>query len=124
MRLWLRLLTVALLLTASACVSAGNRAITDTDVVSQIAVGKSTQAEVTALLGYPLTASYGGQGTVTWHYALVTMAPQPGAFVPLVKAYAPDLRQTTRELFVTFTPKGTVKSLEQARPPQGPGPAG
>ena len=71
----LKLLTVSILLVVSACVSTGTKAITDAGIVSQIEVGKSTQADVAALLGYPITASYGGQGEETWYYTWVTMYP-------------------------------------------------
>jgi outer membrane protein assembly factor BamE (lipoprotein component of BamABCDE complex) len=120
----LRFLTVAVLLVVSACVSAGTRAITDAGCVSQIEVGKSTQADVAALLGSPITASYGGQEEETWHYTLITTYPKPVAFVPVVKAVAPSLGQTTRELSVTFTRDGTVKSLGVGQPPKSPTPSG
>ena len=112
----LKLLTVLTLLVVSACVSAGTKAITDAGVVSQIEVGKSTQADVAALLGYPITASYGGQGEETWHYTWVTVYPTALAFVPVIKAVAPSLGETTRELAVTFSQKGTVKSLGVNQP--------
>jgi outer membrane protein assembly factor BamE (lipoprotein component of BamABCDE complex) len=121
---WLKLLTIAVLLAASACVSAGTRAITDAGAVSQIEVGKSTQAEVAALLGYPIMASYDSQGEETWHYTRITAYPQPTAFVPVVKAVAPSLGETTRALAVTFSPDGTVKSLEINRPAPTPAPSG
>ena len=120
----LKLLTVSVLLVISACVSAGTKAITDAGVVSQIEVGKSTQADVTALLGYPITASYGGQGEETWHYRYITTYPKPPAFVPVVKAITPSLGETTRELAVTFSPDGTVKSLGLNQPSPAPAPSG
>ena len=61
-------------------------------------MGDSTGADVTALLGYPITASYGGEGDETWHYAWITAYPIALAFVPVVKAVAPSLGETTREL--------------------------
>jgi outer membrane protein assembly factor BamE (lipoprotein component of BamABCDE complex) len=120
----LKLLTVLTLLIVSACVSTGTKAITDTGVVSQIEVGKSTQADVAALLGYPITASYGGQGEETWYYTWITTYPKPTAFVPVVKAVAPSLGETSREFAVTFSQKGTVKSLGVNQPRQGLAPSG
>ncbi len=120
----LRLLTVSILLVISACVSVGTKAITDASVVSQIEVGKSTRADVTALLGYPITASYGDQGEETWHYTRVTTAPTAPAFVPVVKAVTPNLGETTRELAVTFNREGFVKSLGLNQPPKSPAPSG
>ena len=120
----LKLLTVLTLLLVSACVSTGTKAITDAGCVSQIEVGKSTQADVAALLGYPVTASYGGQGEETWHYTRITVYPTPFAFVPVVKAVAPSLGETTRELAVTFSRDGTVKSLGVNQPAKSFSPSG
>ena len=120
----LKLLTVFTLLLISACVSTGTKAITDAGVVSRIEVGKSTQADVAALLGYPVTASYGGQGEETWHYARLTAYPTAFAFVPVVKAVAPSLGETTRELAVTFSRDGAVKSLGVNQPRKSFSPSG
>jgi outer membrane protein assembly factor BamE (lipoprotein component of BamABCDE complex) len=119
----LKLLTVSVLLVVSACVSVGTKAITDAGCVSQIEVGKSTQADVTALLGYPITASYGSRGEETWYYAWITAYPTAFAFVPVVKAVAP-LGETTREFAVTFSPDGTVKSLGVTQPHKSFSPSG
>ena len=116
----LKLLTVSVLLVISACVSAGTKAITDAGCLSQIEVGKSTQADVAALLGSPITASYGGQGEETWHYTWVTATPTAFAFVPVIKAVAPSLGETTREFAITFSQKGTVKSLGLNQPAKNP----
>jgi hypothetical protein len=77
MIIWLRLLTIALLLISSACVSAGTQAIKEPGVVSRIEPGRSTAADVVALLGYPLAATYKGQaaGEATWLYYDATAAP-------------------------------------------------
>jgi len=124
MTAWPKLLSVTLLLMVSACVSAGARAITDPDVVSRIEVGKSTQAEVEALLGCPISASYGDQGEETWHYTYITTAPRPTEFIPLVKAIAPSLRETRRDLAVTFDAQGAVTDLGWAPTPKRPSPTG
>jgi outer membrane protein assembly factor BamE (lipoprotein component of BamABCDE complex) len=120
----LKLLTVLTLLVVSACVSAGARAITDAGCVSQIEVGKSTQTDVAALMGYPIATSYDGQGEETWHYTWITAYPTPFALVPVVKAVAPSLGETTRELTVTFSRDGTVKSLGVNQPQKSPSPSG
>jgi outer membrane protein assembly factor BamE (lipoprotein component of BamABCDE complex) len=119
----LKLLTVSVLLLISACVSAGTKAVTDPGVVSQIEVGKSTQADVAALLGSPIATSYDGQGEETWHYTWITAYPTAWAFVPVVKAVAPSLGETTRELAVTFSQQGTVKGLGVTQPPKSPAPS-
>jgi outer membrane protein assembly factor BamE (lipoprotein component of BamABCDE complex) len=120
----LKLIPVALLLAISACVSAGTQAITNAGVISRIKVGHSTQAEVAALLGYPLTASYGEHGEATWHYTLVTMAPTVTAFFPAINAFPPSLHDSTQEFSVTFNQDGIVKSLGPGQSPPGSGPPG
>ena len=120
----LKLLTILTLLLLNACVSTGTQAINDAGCVSQIEVGKSTQADVAALLGYPITASYGGQGEETWYYTWITTYPKPTAYVPVVKAFTPSLGETTRELSVTFSRDGNVKSLGVNQPRQSVAPSG
>ena len=85
----LKLLTVSILLMISACVSAGTKAITDAGVVSQIEVGKSTQADVAALLGYPITASYGDQGRRPGIIPGSPPAPPPPLLCPWSKPLPP-----------------------------------
>jgi outer membrane protein assembly factor BamE (lipoprotein component of BamABCDE complex) len=119
MTAWPKVLALALLLTSSACVSAGNQAIKDTGVVSKIEVGKSTRADVTALLGYPLAATYKNEpvGEATWHYYDATSYPNATAFMPIAKGFTQNLNEYTRVLSVTFSKKGTVKSLEKKQIP-------
>jgi outer membrane protein assembly factor BamE (lipoprotein component of BamABCDE complex) len=129
MTAWFKLLALAPLLVCSACISAGTQAIQNTEVVSRIEAGKSTRADVVALLGYPLAATHQDQGLgeVTWHYYYATAYPNPTAFVPGVKALTANLNETTRILSVTFNKNGTVKGLEQEQiplPPQQVDPRG
>jgi outer membrane protein assembly factor BamE (lipoprotein component of BamABCDE complex) len=120
----LKLLIVLTLLVVSGCVSAGTQAMSDAGSVSRIEVGKSNQADVAALLGYPITTSYGGQGEETWYYTRVTMYPTAFQFVPVIKAFTPSLSQTTRALAVTFSRDGTVKSLGVNQPRESLTPSG
>jgi outer membrane protein assembly factor BamE (lipoprotein component of BamABCDE complex) len=120
MTAWPKVLALALLLTSSACVSAGNQAISDTGVVSKIAVGKSTRSDVAALLGYPLAATYKNEpfGEVTWHYYDATAYPNATELVPLAKGFTQNLKEYTRVLSVTFNKNGTVKNLKQVQVPR------
>ena len=71
------------LLAVSACVSTGAREITQPDTLGRLETGKSTKAEVTALLGFPVLVSYGRKGEETWDYYYVTEYPQAVDFVPV-----------------------------------------
>ena len=62
MRPWLKIVLVFFaLLAMSACVSTGAREITQPDTLGRLETGKSTKAEVTALLGFPVLVTYGRQ---------------------------------------------------------------
>jgi outer membrane protein assembly factor BamE (lipoprotein component of BamABCDE complex) len=116
----LKILTLALLLVTSACVSAGTEAIKDTGGVNQIEVGKSTRSDVVTLLGYPFAATHKEQGLceVTWHYYYATSYPNATELIPVAKAFVtPHLCETTRILSVTFKRDGTVKSLKEEQIP-------
>jgi outer membrane protein assembly factor BamE (lipoprotein component of BamABCDE complex) len=120
MTVWCKFMMVMSLLAISACVSAGTCSIKDAGVVSQITVGTSSKGDVAALLGYPLTASYGEQGQETWYYTCITAYPKATEFVPLVKALPPPVREATRRFFVTFNREGTVTTLGDVEPPHTP----
>ena len=113
-----RLLPVffALILT-HACVSTGTKEITDQAQTSRLAAGKSTQAEVTAVLGFPAIVTYDKERQETWDYYYVTEYPRPVAFVPVVNGLAENynLKQTTRVLTISFNREGVVRNLHKSQ---------
>ncbi len=116
MRHWLRIrLVFFALLTVSACVSTGAREIIQPDTTGKLESGKSTKAEVTALLGFPALVSYVPPGAETWNYYYVTEYPQAVDFVPVAAALAPGFNQTTRVLTVSFDHQGLVQNLQKSR---------
>lgn len=113
MRICGRILALALaLLAVAACVSTGGREITDSRLSARLVEGKSTQAEVSGLLGLPTIVHYGPQGAETWEYYYITEYPQAIDFLPMVGAARPGFPQTTGMLTVTFDPKGVAHRLE------------
>jgi outer membrane protein assembly factor BamE (lipoprotein component of BamABCDE complex) len=110
---WIGCLGLCALLCCGACVSTGSKAITDPQVVSKIAVGKTTKDEVTALLGLPVAVSFPRDQEEEWNYPYLTEYPQVPDFIPVVDAYA-DLRYQTRILTVVFAKDGTVKQVAPA----------
>ena len=116
MRPWLKTsLVFFALLTVSACVSTGAREITQPATLGRLETGKSTKAEVTAWLGFPVLVTYGLKGAETWNYYYVTEYPQAVDFVPVAAALAPGFNQTTRVLTVSFDRQGLVQNLQQSR---------
>jgi outer membrane protein assembly factor BamE (lipoprotein component of BamABCDE complex) len=116
LRHWLKIMVVFFaLLAVSACVSTGAREITQPDTLGRLETGKSTKAEVTALLGFPVLVSYGRKGEETWNYYYVTEYPQAVDFVPLAAALSQGFNQNTRELTVSFDRQGLVQNLQKSR---------
>ncbi|HEY9073450.1 MAG TPA: hypothetical protein VIN67_04890, partial [Desulfobaccales bacterium] len=108
MRTCFKILAVPLaLIWVQACVSTGAQEITDPGRTGKLAAGKSTQAEVTAALGFPAIVTYDKKRQETWDYYYVTEFPQALAFVPVVNGLAAeDLKQTTKVLTISFNRQG------------------
>ncbi|MFI5330148.1 MAG: outer membrane protein assembly factor BamE [Desulfobaccales bacterium] len=116
MRSWLNIVLVCFaLLAVSACVSTGAREITQPATLGRLETGKSTKAEVTALLGFPVLVTYARKGEETWNYYYVTEYPQAVDFVPVMNSLSPGFKQTTGMLTVSFDRQGLVQNLQKSR---------
>jgi hypothetical protein len=110
---WFKILAASLtLMLASGCVSTGAREITSDAKTARLETGKSTQAEVTALLGFPAIVVYGAERQETWEYYYVTEYPTAIDFVPALNSLAPG-RQTTRVLTISYDRHGVVQDLQK-----------
>lgn len=113
MRTWFKIWAAPLLLLlVYGCVSTGVREINDPTLTARIEAGKSTQAEVTALLGFPTRVTYGQKGQETWEYYYLTEYPHLPQFIPVVDAFVPGLYQCTRVLTLSFDRQGVVQNLQ------------
>jgi len=116
MQPYLRILIMLLAwLAVSACVSTGAREITDPERCARLEAGKSTKAEVTALLGFPTLVNYSQQGEEAWNYYYVTEYPRARDFIPLAGALEDGLQQTTRVLTVSFDRQGVIHHLQPSQ---------
>ncbi|MCX5893819.1 MAG: outer membrane protein assembly factor BamE [Deltaproteobacteria bacterium] len=116
MRPWLKIAVVLVVwLAVAACVSTGAREITQPATTGRLETGKSTKAEVTAVLGFPASVTYGRKGEETWDYYYVTEYPQAIDFVPVAAALSDGFNQTTRALMVSFDRQGLVQNLQKSR---------
>jgi outer membrane protein assembly factor BamE (lipoprotein component of BamABCDE complex) len=102
------------LLPAYGCVSTGAREITDPARTARLESGKSTQAEVAALLGFPAIVTYSAEKQETWEYYYVTEYPTALDFVPVVNSLAGS-NQTTRVLTVSYDRQGVVQNFQKSR---------
>ncbi len=76
------------LLLGYGCVATGSQEINAAGRTAGIEAGKSTQAEVSALLGFPAIVTYGEKGQETWNYYYVTEYPTATDFIPVVDGLA------------------------------------
>ena len=110
---WFRFLTLCfVLMLGYGCVTTGSQEITEAGRTAGIEAGKSTQAEVSALLGFPASVTYGEKGHETWNYYRVTEYPTATDFIPVVNAMAAGFQQNTKMLTVTFDRQGVAQNLE------------
>jgi hypothetical protein len=108
------------LMLGSGCVATGSQEITEAGRTAGIEAGKATQAEVSALLGFPAIVTYGEKGQETWNYYYVTEYPTATDFIPLVNAMASGFRQNTKELTVTFDRQGVAQNLQRSQVTSNP----
>jgi outer membrane protein assembly factor BamE (lipoprotein component of BamABCDE complex) len=106
----LRGLAAGAIMFAGACVSTGNKAIVDPSLGAQLAVNKSTKAEVQDRLGFPDIAAY-PLGQEVWEYFYKTITPKPYNYLPIIKIVN-GFNQETRALIITFNREGIVKKVE------------
>jgi outer membrane protein assembly factor BamE (lipoprotein component of BamABCDE complex) len=96
----------------SACYSTGTKPIADRGLISQIQIGKTSEAEVAALLGFPEATSFPKDERI-WKYFYRTEIPTIPSYVPLVKVFKSGIDQENQILSITFTRQGIVKNLER-----------
>jgi hypothetical protein len=103
------------LMLGSGCVATGSQEITAAGRTAGIEAGKSTQTEVSALLGFPAMVTYGEQGQETWNYYYVTEYPTAIDFIPVLDAVAPGFKQNTKVLTLTFDRQGVARNLQRSQ---------
>lgn len=109
---WALILGACALLGSFACVTTGNKAIVDKQVVSQIEVNKSTRVQVFKLLGLPEQVSYPEPGGEVWNYFCVTAAPKPMDYMILTQPVVGGYDINSQRLTLIFNKDGVVQNLE------------
>jgi outer membrane protein assembly factor BamE (lipoprotein component of BamABCDE complex) len=103
------------LMLGSGCVSTGSHEITEPGRTARIEAGKSTQAEVSALLGFPAIVTYGEKGQESWNYYYVTEYPTATDFIPVVNGVVSGFQQNTKVLTLTFDRQGVAQNLQRSQ---------
>ena len=116
MTTWFKVLPLFfVLMLGYGCVATGSQEITEAGRTAGIEAGKSTQAEVSALLGFPAIVTYGEKGRETWNYYQVTEYPTATDLIPVVNAVVAGFQQNTKVLTVTFDRQGVAQNLQRSQ---------
>ncbi len=114
-RPWRALLLGGCTLAAAACVSTGNKAILDEQVVAQIEPHQATRDQVTSLLGLPQQVSYPEPGGEVWSYYYLVETPRAADYLILGRPWAGGFCVRSRRLSVAFDREGVAQSIESGR---------
>lgn len=93
------------------CATAGNKQIAETGTVAKIEAGKSTKAEVKALVGEPTKVTFRDDNTEVWQYVYKRSQMRPASFVPVVKWFAGGVDVTGNNLTIVFNRDGIVQKV-------------
>ncbi|MCX5891048.1 MAG: outer membrane protein assembly factor BamE [Deltaproteobacteria bacterium] len=115
MTTWFKVFTLFFVLLLSyGCVATGSQKINAAGRTAGIEAGKATQAEVSALLGFPAIVTYGEKGQETWNYYYVTEYPTATDFIPVVNGVVAGFQQNTKVLTLTFDRQGVARNLQRS----------
>ena len=103
------IITIASMLTLSACVSVGRKL--DTAKIDEIKKGETTRQQVLKLLGSPDQITKDGSGNVTFQYMHVRATPKAESFIPVVGMFAGGANVQNQLLMVTFGKDEVVTDL-------------
>lgn len=108
-------------LMAAGCSSHGNREIADDARVSKIEKGKSTKADVEALVGKPTTVDFTEGGLEKWLYVYTTSQVRGSSFIPVVGIFAGGSDINMDSLTILFTKDGIVENVGRGKSSGGGG---
>jgi outer membrane protein assembly factor BamE (lipoprotein component of BamABCDE complex) len=106
---------IILCLAVWACASAGNVQISDPGTVARIEEGKSTKADVKALVGEPTKVNFRDDNTEVWEYVYKRGQVRPATFVPVVGWFAGGMDTTGSTLTILFNKDNIVQKVGSGR---------
>jgi outer membrane protein assembly factor BamE (lipoprotein component of BamABCDE complex) len=103
------------------CASYGNKQITQQETVEKIEIGKTTKADVKALLGEPAEVIFSDNGDEDWAYIYSKSTVRATSFIPVVGIVAGGADTKTSTLKVRFNKEGVVQKLGKGQTTGGGG---
>lgn len=98
------LLAFVVLSGVGACVSAGNKSLKEQtpETLSELLQPGTTQAEVSASLGDPLSVSYTDSGREIWFYELIQGKMTAQSFIPVVSMFSSGVEGRKKLLVILY----------------------
>ena len=107
---------LSILIFISGCTTAGNKQISESGTVAKIEEGKSTKADVKALVGEPTKVNFKDNGnTEEWEYVYKRGQVRPASFIPVVGWFAGGADMTGSTLTILFNNAGIVQKVGSGR---------
>lgn len=100
---------LAVVLSLSGCATIGNEQISRYETTSKIEIGKSTKADVRALVGEPTKVNFQENGKEIWEYKFSKGHIKPATFIPLVGIFAGGMKVEGNTLTIMFNNAGVVE---------------
>lgn len=93
------------------CATTGNVQISDSGTVSKIVEGKSTKADVRALVGEPTKVNFDSNKNEIWEYVYKKGSVKPATFIPIVGLFAGGADVSGNTLTILFDKNGVVEKV-------------
>lgn len=103
------LIIFSCLLFLSSCVSVGTPSARNTDQLSHIKRGITTQSEVQAIYGDPQTIVTMRNGLTRWHYSHTEVDISGSTFIPIIGPFIGKTDSNSRTIHFDFDSNGRVK---------------
>jgi outer membrane protein assembly factor BamE (lipoprotein component of BamABCDE complex) len=108
----MKLLLILFAFALSGCVSAGRPF--DETAVSQFRVGQTTERDVLATLGQPLSSSTTDSGMLVLTYGYTHGQARAATFIPIVGPLVGGADATSRSVAMVFSPDGILRQMTRA----------
>lgn len=100
---------MVLALLAMGCATSGNPKVAEFNPATQVEYGKTTKAEIRAMLGEPNAIKYGANGKEAWAYIYAQAQAKPAMFIPVVGLFAGGFDSSAKKLVFVFDDKGILQ---------------
>lgn len=96
-------------LSLAGCASSGNPKVADFNAATQVEYGKTTKAEIKAMLGEPNGKKYGANGKEIWVYSYAQVQAKPATFIPVVGLFVGGADGSAKKLIFAFDENGVLQ---------------